>query len=94
MTEQRTFSSEGKLKLTHLINEGMNVLSEMEARRGGLNDTVKAIAEELEVKPSIIKKAIKIAQKGDWDRVFNEFDDLETIVNSNAVLELEYVLTK
>jgi len=63
MTEQRTFSTEGKLKLTHLINEGMNVLSEMEALRGGLNDTVKAIAEELEVKPSVLKKAIRIAHK-------------------------------
>ena len=28
-----------------------------------MNDTVKAVAEELEIKPSLLKKAIKIAQK-------------------------------
>jgi len=47
----------------------------------GLNDTIKAVAEELEVKPSVIKKAIRIAQKDQWDQVFREFDDLETIVD-------------
>ena len=46
----------------------------------GLKDTVKAVAEELDIKPSMINKAIKIAQKGDWDRVADEFDDLETLV--------------
>jgi hypothetical protein len=28
----------------------------------------------------MINKAIKIAQKGDWSRVAEEFDDLETLV--------------
>jgi hypothetical protein len=32
------------------------------------------------MKPSLINKAIKIAQKGDWARVYDEFDDLETLV--------------
>ena len=27
-----------------------------------------------------VNKAIKIAQKGDWSRVAEEFDDLETLV--------------
>jgi hypothetical protein len=39
------------------------------------------VAEELEVKPSVIKKAIRIAQKDQWDQVWREFDDLETIVD-------------
>jgi len=38
------------------------------------------VAEELDIKPSLINKAIKIAQKGDWDRVNDEFEDLETLV--------------
>ena len=29
----------------------------------GLKDTVKAVAEELDIKPGLINKAIKIAQK-------------------------------
>jgi hypothetical protein len=31
-------------------------------------------------KPGLINKAIKVAHKGDWDRVADEFDDLETLV--------------
>jgi transposase-like protein len=79
--DNRTFSAEQKLKLTQLINEGMQVMHEVETLNGGLSDTIKAVAEELEVKPSVIKKAIKIAQKDTWDQVFREFDDLETIVD-------------
>ena len=77
----RTFNNEAKLKLTQLINEGMAVMHEVETLNEGLNDTIKAIAEELEVKPSVIKKAIKISMKDQWDQVYREFDDLETIVD-------------
>ena len=59
----KMFSGEQKAKLTQLVNEGIAVLTEIEDLSAGLNDTVKAIAEELEIKPSILKKAIKIAQK-------------------------------
>lgn len=76
----KVFGNAEQAKLKQLIAEGVTVLQEVEDLQGGLNDTIKAVAEELEVKPSIIKKAIKVAQKGNWDNVFNEFDDLETIV--------------
>ena len=59
----KMFSSEQKAKLTQLVNEGIAVLQEVEDLSAGLNDTVKAVAEELEIKPSLLKKAIKIAQK-------------------------------
>ena len=77
----RIFTAEQTKKLEQIINEGMQVTLEIETLSGGLNDTVKAVAEELEVKPSVIKKATKIAQKDTWDQVFREFDDLETIVD-------------
>ena len=56
-------------------------MSEISDLNAGLNDTIKAVAEELDVKPSVIKRAIKIALKDQWDQVFREFDDLETIVD-------------
>ena len=59
----KIFSSEQRSKLTQLVNEGIAVLQEVEDLSAGLNDTVKAVAEELEIKPSLLKKAIKIAQK-------------------------------
>ena len=58
----------------------MTVLQEVEDLNTGLNETIKAIADELEVKPALITKAIKIAHKGNWNQVFSEFDDLETLI--------------
>jgi transposase-like protein len=77
---ERTYGAEEKAKLERLVNEGVTVLQEIEDLNAGLKDTVKAVAEELDMKPSLINKAIKIAQKGDWARVYDEFDDLETLV--------------
>lgn len=76
----KVFGNAEQAKLKQLVSEGVTVLQEIDDLQSGLNDTIKAVAEELEVKPSIIKKAIKVAQKGNWDNVFNEFDDLESIV--------------
>ena len=76
----RTYGPEEKAKLERLVNEGVTVLQEIEDLNTGLKETVKAVAEELDIKPAMINKAIKIAQKGDWSRVAEEFDDLETLV--------------
>jgi len=76
----RTYGAEEKAKLERLINEGVTVLQEVEDLNTGLKDTVKAVAEEMDIKPSLINKAIKIAQKGEWTKVSEEFDDLETLV--------------
>jgi len=76
----RVYGTEEKAKLERLVNEGVTVLQEVEDLQAGLKETVKAVAEELDIKPSLINKAIKIAQKGDWERVNDEFEDLETLV--------------
>lgn len=76
----RTYGAEEKAKLERLVNEGATVLQEVEDLQAGLKETVKAVAEELDIKPAMINKAIKIAHKGDWERVADEFDDLETLI--------------
>ena len=76
----RTYGPEEQAKLKRIIDEGANVLSEVEDLNSGLKDTVKAVAEELEIKPALINKAIKIAQKGEWHKAVDEFEDLETIM--------------
>jgi|TARA_R110000772_G_scaffold14395_3_gene41601 hypothetical protein len=76
----RVYGQEEKAKLERLVKEGVTVLQEIEDLQGGLKDTVKAVAEELNVKPSLINKAIKVAMKRDWSRVADEYEDLETIV--------------
>ena len=76
----RVFTSEQTIKLTQIINEGISVMSEIETLTGGLNDTVKAIAEELEIKPSILKKAIKLAHKSEFGREQQDHELLEQIL--------------
>jgi hypothetical protein len=76
----RVFTSEQTKKLEQIINEGIQVTSEIETLTGGLNDTVKAIAEELEIKPSILKKAIKLAYKSEFGREKDDHDLLEQIL--------------
>ena len=78
----RNFNYEAKVKLTQLINEGISVLQEVETLNEGLNDTVKAIAEELEIKPSILKKAIKIAYKSRLNETNEENEELNTILET------------
>ena len=74
----RVYGPDEKDKLTRLVNEGSNVLQEVDDLQAGLKDTVKA--EELDMKPALINKAIKIAHKRDWVAHAEAFDDLETLV--------------
>ena len=76
----RVYGVDEKAKLERLVSEAVSVMQEVEDLQSSLKDTVKAVAEELNIKPSLINKAIKVAHKGDWNRVKDEFDDLETIV--------------
>jgi len=76
----RTYGAEEKAKLERLVNEGVTVMQEIEDLQTGLKETVKAVAEELDVKPALINKAIKIAKNRDWDKHQDAFEDLETIV--------------
>lgn len=77
-----TFSGDQKLKLTQVINEGMQVLHEIDTLQGGLNDTIKAIAEELNIKTNVLKKAIKVAHKAEFGKTQKEQELLETILTT------------
>jgi Mn-dependent DtxR family transcriptional regulator len=76
----KMYGPEEKAKLERLITEGSTVLREIEDLQEGLKETVKAVAEELDVKPSIINKAIKIAHKDNWRSHEEEWDEIEMIL--------------
>ena len=78
----RTFNGEAKIKLTQIVNEGMHVLHEIDTLNGGLNDTIKAVAEELEIKASTLKKAVRIAHKASLGQTNNDHDELNTILET------------
>lgn len=78
----RMFSSEQKAKLTQVINEGVAVLQEIEDLNAGLSDTIKAVAEEMEIKPAILKKAVKIAQKSKLTDTNADHEELNTILET------------
>ena len=77
----RSYGAEEKAKLERLINEGSTVLREVEDLTEGLKETVKAVAEELQIKPSVINRAIKIAHKGDWSAHNEDWAEIEAILD-------------
>ena len=78
----KTFNGDQKIKLTQIINEGMQVMHEIETLTGGLNDTIKAVAEDLEIKPGVLKKAIRLAHKAEFGREQQDHALLETILTT------------
>ena len=77
----RTYGAEEKAKLERLVREGITVLQEIEDLQEGLKETVKAVAEELNIKTSIINRAIKIAHKGDWSAHNEDWAEIEAILD-------------
>lgn len=79
---ERTFNGDAKIKLMQLFNEGQQVMTEIETLSDGLNDTIKAVAEELEIKPALLKKAMKIAHKAKLGETNKDHDELNTILET------------
>ncbi len=78
--EPRMFSGDEKIKIKKLFTEGIQVLSEVNALNEGLNETVKAIAEELDMKPGILKKALRIAFKNEFAKEQDAFTEVEEVL--------------
>jgi len=80
MSAEKVFNQEEKAKLIQVINEGMTVLQEVEDLNAGLSETVKAIAEEMSIKPTVLKKAIRVAHKGNFAEATDDYSVLENIL--------------
>ena len=76
----RQFTDVERTKLKQLITEGIQVKTEIDTLNEGLKDTVKAIAEELDVKAAVLNRAIRTAAKSELDKKRDEFEELETIL--------------
>tara|TARA_R110000868_G_scaffold340433_2_gene601090 strand:+ start:157 stop:411 length:255 start_codon:yes stop_codon:yes gene_type:complete len=78
----KVFNSEEVAKLTQVINDGMKVKQELKDLSEGLRDTVKAVAEEMEIKPAVLSKAVNIAFKESLSAEREDFEYLETILEA------------
>ena len=78
----RSFNSNEIAKLKQLMNEGIQVTGEVEALREGLKDTVKAISEEMDMKPAVLNKAIRIAYKNEFAQVQDSFSADEEVLQA------------
>ena len=78
----KNFNDGEKQKLIQIISQGSQVLGEVNDLRTGLRDTVKSIAEELELKPALINKAISIAHKGNYQNLSDDMDTLDSILTA------------
>jgi len=76
------FDQEQKAKIIQIINEGMQVMHEVESLNSGLTDTVKAVAEELDIKPTVLKKAIRLAHKASFSQEQEDHELVETILET------------
>jgi hypothetical protein len=69
-------------RLRQLVTDGCQVFQEIEDLNEGLSETVKAIAEELDIKPAQLKKVIKIAFKATLADEREKFEELEDILSA------------
>lgn len=80
--QPRTFSGEQKKKLMQVINEGMQIMLEVETLNGGLSDTIKAVAEEMDIPASVLKKAVRTAHKATFTKTQQDHQLLEDILQT------------
>ena len=78
----KVFNSEEVTKLTQVINDGIKVKQEVKDLSEGLRDTVKAVAEEMKIKPAVLTKAVNIAFKESLSAEREDFEYLETILEA------------
>tara|TARA_Y100000114_G_scaffold156753_1_gene185108 strand:+ start:1438 stop:1689 length:252 start_codon:yes stop_codon:yes gene_type:complete len=76
----KTLNTDEQAKVKHVIESGIKVKQEVKDLSEGLRDTVKAVAEELEIKPSLLTKAISVAFRESLDAEKQDIEELEELL--------------
>lgn len=74
-----------KIKIKSLINDGVQVMHDIEAQKEGLKETIEALAEELDIKKQVLNKAVRIAYKNSKNQdalgeTRTELDEVEEVL--------------
>lgn len=78
--ENQTLSANDKARLNQFMDAGMKTLQELQDLRDGLKDTAKAIAEEMDIKPAVLMKSLRIAFKASINEEKEVISDIEEIL--------------
>ena len=78
----KIYSIDEIAKLKQLVSEGVQVSQEIQDLREGLGDTVKAVAQEMEIKAATLNKAIKIAHKASLHQSKDDFEAVEDVLEA------------
>lgn len=84
MSDTKVFNAEEKAKLNQVLREGVSVMTEVEALNEGLNETIKEVAKDMDIKASVLKKAIKTAHKSKFHETTTEYELLENILETTG----------
>jgi hypothetical protein len=76
----KSWSKNDQIRLREIVNQGMKINEEIKDLQEGLKETVKAVAEELSIKPAQISKAIKIAAKGNYHEEEDKLNEIFDIL--------------
>lgn len=82
MNDARMFTAEDKAKLVRVVTEGIQVTIELESLREGLSETVKAVAEEMDIKAAVLRKAIRIAHKSSLGEEKDKISAVEEVLQA------------
>jgi hypothetical protein len=73
-------STEDQRKLNEFMNQGLAVLQEISDLREGLRDTAKTLAEQWEVKPAVLNKALTTAFKSTLEAQQEDMANVESVL--------------
>lgn len=77
-------SQNDKVRLNQFMDAGMKVKQEIQDLSEGLKDNAKALAEEFNVKPGVLMKALNAAWKSNIDEQKESIDQVEAILDATG----------
>lgn len=81
----KTLTPDEVRKLKNIIEEGVKSKQEIQDLNESLKETVKAIAEEIDIKPVLINKAINAQFKNQMEAMEEEVNDVREILDITKV---------
>jgi len=83
--QAKHYNADDVRRLQELVKEGCIVKQEVKDLNDGLNDTVKAIAEEMEIPAGQLKKVINIAFKNNHADESDKWAEIEDILDTLGI---------